>query len=50
MRDADLFGDALDGMRKVLGDEERYAGWFADMEKLLAELRGDPQRAERVQR
>ncbi len=50
IRDADLFEDALDGMRKVFGDEERYAGWIAEMEKLLAELRGGPQRAERVQR
>ena len=49
-RDADLFEDALNGMRKVLGDGERYAGWFADMEKLLSELRGGGQRAERVQR
>ena len=38
--DADLFEDALGGMRKLLGDNERYASWFKDMEETLKELRG----------
>lgn len=39
-RDADLYAESLEGMKKILGDDPRYARLFSEMERTLKDLRG----------